>query len=125
MNLTHRTLLAGIGLLALAACGTESPKDKSRPSTDPRHGTQAAIPAPAKKDTVQGLPGMPPVLDPKDVYAADRPNKLSPSSRTSRPASTSRTPSPTPSPSSTRRRTRSSRPSPWAASPSTSSRPGT
>lgn len=31
-----------------------------------------------KKPVVDGLPGMPPVLDPKDVYAADRPNKLSP-----------------------------------------------
>ncbi|MET9967857.1 YncE family protein [Streptomyces sp. NPDC006356] len=76
MNLMHRTLLAGVGLVALAACGTEAARDRTR-STDPR-GTQAAIPAPAKKETVKGLPGMPPVLDPKDVYAADRPNKLSP-----------------------------------------------
>ena len=76
MNLMHRTLLAGVGLVALAACGAEPARDKSR-STDPS-GTQAAIPAPAKKETVKGLPGMPPVLDPKDVYAADRPDKLSP-----------------------------------------------
>ncbi|GHG98123.1 YncE family protein [Streptomyces lanatus] len=71
MNRTHRTLLAALGLLALAACGTESAKDTERP-------TQAAIPAPVKERAVQGLPGMPPVLDPKDVYAADRPNLLSP-----------------------------------------------
>ncbi|MBT2420981.1 YncE family protein [Streptomyces sp. ISL-22] len=76
MNLMHRTLLAGVGLLALAACGTESAKDRNRADESP--GTQAAIPAPMKKKPVQGLPGMPPVLDPNDVYAADRPNKLSP-----------------------------------------------
>ncbi|WP_372497434.1 YncE family protein [Streptomyces muensis] len=77
MNLMHRTLLAGVGLVALAACGTEPARERTR-STDPRGTQAAAIPAPAKKDTVKGLPGMPPVLDPKDVYAADRPNKLSP-----------------------------------------------
>ena len=45
-------------------------------------GTKAALqPAQPKKKTVQGLPGMPPVLDPTDVYAADRPNQLSPAVR--------------------------------------------
>ncbi|MGW1955742.1 YncE family protein [Streptomyces sp. NPDC001920] len=77
MNLTHRTLLAGVGLLALAACGTESATGGSR-AAESRDGTRAAVPAPAKQRPVDGLPGMPPVLDPKDVYAADRPNKLSP-----------------------------------------------
>ncbi|MEA2567628.1 MAG: hypothetical protein QOD49_2805, partial [Actinomycetota bacterium] len=35
---------------------------------------------PTVTGTVTGtaLPGMPPVLDPKDIYAADRPNALSP-----------------------------------------------
>ncbi|MFE9019481.1 YncE family protein [Streptomyces sp. NPDC007808] len=77
MNLTHRTLLAGVGLLALAACGTESATGGSR-AAESRDGTRAAVPAPAKQRPVDALPGMPPVLDPKDVYAADRPNKLSP-----------------------------------------------
>ncbi|QOV41453.1 beta-propeller fold lactonase family protein [Streptomyces ferrugineus] len=75
---THRTLLAALPLLALAACGTESAKGRDRHHPESPHGTQAAVPAPAKEQTVRGLPGMPPVLDPKDVYAADRPNKLSP-----------------------------------------------
>ncbi|MER5937190.1 PQQ-binding-like beta-propeller repeat protein [Streptomyces sp. NPDC001928] len=76
MNHTYRTLLATLALLALAACGTNAPKSEDHAETP--HGTQAAIPAPVKEEPVKGLPGMPPVLDPKDVYAADRPNKLSP-----------------------------------------------
>ncbi|MFM9446888.1 YncE family protein [Streptomyces acidiscabies] len=56
---------------ALAACGTQSGDRKTE-------ATKAAIPAPVKKTVPQGLPGMPPVLDPKDVYAADRPGRLSP-----------------------------------------------
>ncbi|WP_405619372.1 YncE family protein [Streptomyces sp. NBC_00076] len=79
--MTHRTLFkhalirgAALGALAaLAACGAGSEDRATEPP-----GTRAAVPAPAKKKTVQGLPGMPPVLDPKDVYAADRPNQLSP-----------------------------------------------
>ncbi|MFF9280937.1 YncE family protein [Streptomyces griseosporeus] len=73
-----RALLTGTALLAaaaLAACGTGG-KDRQSDGT-----TKAAVPAPAKKNQppgVQGLPGMPPVLDPKDVYAADRPDRLSP-----------------------------------------------
>ncbi|GGS14313.1 hypothetical protein GCM10010269_62040 [Streptomyces humidus] len=73
-NLVKRTLLAGAALAVLAACG--GTKD------GPDGATRAAVPAPAKKavkkPAVDGLPGMPPVLDPKDVYAADRPNRLSP-----------------------------------------------
>ncbi|MEV1026172.1 PQQ-binding-like beta-propeller repeat protein [Streptomyces sp. NPDC050264] len=60
-------------LAALAGCGTEDTADR---------GTQGAVvpvrPAAPKQQAVNGLPGMPPVQDPKDVYAADRPNKLSP-----------------------------------------------
>ncbi|WP_069770517.1 YncE family protein [Streptomyces sp. LUP30] len=74
-NLVKRTLLTGAALAVLAACGAGA-KD------GPDGATRAAVPAPAKKavkkPVVDGLPGMPPVLDPKDVYAADRPNRLSP-----------------------------------------------
>ncbi|WP_367320689.1 YncE family protein [Streptomyces sp. HUAS ZL42] len=73
-NLTKSALIAAAALVALAACG-------SHPKSGPTEaaGSKAAVPAPPrKKNVVQGLPGMPPVLDPKDVYAADRPNKLSP-----------------------------------------------
>ncbi|GAA2931495.1 hypothetical protein [Streptomyces enissocaesilis] len=67
-------LLAGALLAALAGCAGPDPK-----GTTEALGTKgAAPPVKAKKAAPPGLPGMPPVLDPKDVYAADRPNKLSP-----------------------------------------------
>ncbi|MGI5458120.1 YncE family protein [Streptomyces sp. CA-249302] len=67
-------LLATTVLAALAACGAGS-----NHRTDEALGSKAAL-APVRKKTtvVRGLPGMPPVLNPKDVYAADRPNRLSP-----------------------------------------------
>ncbi|NEY34657.1 beta-propeller fold lactonase family protein [Streptomyces sp. PRKS01-65] len=83
MTLTHRhpahrtrvraTLIAGLALAALAACGTDRDERAAEP-----HRTKAAAPAATGKEPVEGLPGMPPLLDPRDVYAADRPNKLSP-----------------------------------------------
>ncbi|MEH0575528.1 MULTISPECIES: hypothetical protein [Streptomyces] len=77
-NLVTSTLLAGAALAVLAACGADGKDGADRAGTD--RATKAAAPAPKKprKPVVDGLPGMPPVLDPKDVYAADRPNKLSP-----------------------------------------------
>ncbi|MEU6845034.1 PQQ-binding-like beta-propeller repeat protein [Streptomyces sp. NPDC046716] len=75
MNPTRRTglLLTAAVLTALTGCGTESSAG---------HAAQDAIkpakPAAPQRQAVHGLPGMPPVLDTKDVYAADRPNKLSP-----------------------------------------------
>ncbi|OQR63696.1 hypothetical protein B6E66_13035 [Streptomyces maremycinicus] len=76
-NLVKRALLAGAALTVLAACGAGGGAGKEGPGG----ATEAAAPAPAKKarkPAVDGLPGMPPVLDPKDVYAADRPGMLSP-----------------------------------------------
>ncbi|SMF80094.1 YncE family protein [Streptomyces sp. Amel2xC10] len=81
-TLLRRALLTGTALsavAALAACGTESKDKADRADQSPK----AAAPAPAhqqqkEKPAVQGLSGMPPVLDPNDVYAADRPNRLSP-----------------------------------------------
>ncbi|MHA5052493.1 YVTN family beta-propeller repeat protein [Streptomyces sp. SD15] len=80
-NVMKRALIAGAVLTLLAGCGSES-KDREKKA----FGTEgAAKPAEsvkpkeqAKPKQPQGLPGMPPVLDPKDVYAADRPNRLSP-----------------------------------------------
>ncbi|WP_018531233.1 MULTISPECIES: YncE family protein [unclassified Streptomyces] len=76
MNVTRTPktglLLAAALLAALAGCGTESPTD--RPAQGAINPVKPAVP----KQAVSGLPGMPPVLNPKDVYAADRPNKLSP-----------------------------------------------
>jgi YVTN family beta-propeller protein len=53
----------------LAACSSGGKDPTAKAATEPEarpHG----IP--------NSLPGMPPVLDPKDIYAADRPNQLSP-----------------------------------------------
>ncbi|GAA2412249.1 hypothetical protein GCM10010433_09220 [Streptomyces pulveraceus] len=69
-------LLGGVLLAVLTGCGTSAEKtnvqavgsEAARPA-EPDH---VAPPAPP------GLPGMPPVLDAKDVYAADRVGKLSP-----------------------------------------------
>lgn len=66
-------LLAGLVLAALAGCGAadEGPAEAL--------GTKGpAAPAKAVPAAPPGLAGMPPLLDPNDVYAADRPNKLSP-----------------------------------------------
>ncbi|MFI5685056.1 hypothetical protein [Streptomyces sp. NPDC051636] len=77
MHPTHaRALVAGAALAALtllSACGggTRHVKDEALVSKPP-------VPPRVKKARVDGLPGMPPVLDPSDVYAADRPNRLSP-----------------------------------------------
>ncbi|MGW2783950.1 YncE family protein [Streptomyces populi] len=73
----RRVLIAGAALTAFAVlpgCGASSGH-----ADQVRATTKAAVPpAPVKKRAVQGLPGMPPLLDPADVYAADRPNRLSP-----------------------------------------------
>ncbi|MFF9410111.1 hypothetical protein ACF1B0_31980 [Streptomyces anandii] len=72
-----RALIAGAACAALAALsgcdsgGTGHHADEALGSKAP------AEPEPRKQQT-DGLPGMPPVLDPADVYAADRPGKLSP-----------------------------------------------
>lgn len=66
-------LLAGLVLAALAGCGSA---DKGPAEALGTKGP--AKPAKAVPAAPPGLPGMPPVLDPRDVYAADRPNKLSP-----------------------------------------------
>jgi YVTN family beta-propeller protein len=70
-----RVLIAGAAFAALAGCGSQATKDHAHEAL----ATKAVVqPAPPKRKTIQGLPGMPPVLDPTDVYAADRPNRLSP-----------------------------------------------
>ena len=52
MNLMHRTLLAGVGLVALAACGTEPARDRSPPPPPPR--PPAAQPPPGDKGARRG-----------------------------------------------------------------------
>ncbi|MER7763300.1 PQQ-binding-like beta-propeller repeat protein [Streptomyces sp. NPDC097619] len=65
-------LLAGLVLTALAGCGAADGEPEALGSKGPARPAKAVPAAPP------GLPGMPPLLDPNDVYAADRPNKLSP-----------------------------------------------
>ncbi|UYQ64532.1 hypothetical protein [Streptomyces peucetius] len=76
--LTKRTaaLFAGAFLVLLAGCaqGGEGAGARGTPAA-----VASATPAGPKKASVgTALPGMPPVLDPEDVYAADRPGMLSP-----------------------------------------------
>ncbi|MEE4494687.1 YncE family protein [Streptomyces sp. BE230] len=76
---TTRTaaLLGGVLLAVLTGCGTapadkgasDAPTEAAAPPARPEHVTPPAPP---------GLPGMPPVLDARNVYAADAPGKLSP-----------------------------------------------
>ncbi|WP_371527058.1 hypothetical protein OG302_13745 [Streptomyces sp. NBC_01283] len=74
LNLTRRTaavIAAGaVVAAALAGCGSDDHADEAL--------STKGIQKPARTKAAPGLPGMPPVLDPKDVYAADRPGKLSP-----------------------------------------------
>jgi YVTN family beta-propeller protein len=71
-----RALAAAAALASLA--GLASCADGPRQARTEALGSKPAA-APAKRPQAPaGLPGMPPVLDPHDVYAADRPGRLSP-----------------------------------------------
>ncbi|MFK8906029.1 YncE family protein [Streptomyces sp. YS-3] len=72
---TKRTaaLLCGLLLAALAGCSSSADKGGNEAL-----GTKGAAQPVPKRAVPQGLPGMPPVLNPKDAYAADRPNALQP-----------------------------------------------
>ncbi|MFF7373434.1 YVTN family beta-propeller repeat protein [Streptomyces tricolor] len=64
---------AATALTLLSACGGGS----REPAGEAPATTAPARPQ-VKKPQVNVLPGMPPVEDPADLYAADRPNRLSP-----------------------------------------------
>lgn len=71
-----RLLAAGAAVTALtllSACG-----GGSRDHADEAAASKAPVQPQVKKPLVEVLPGMPPVDDPADLYAADRPNRLSP-----------------------------------------------
>ncbi|MDQ1008189.1 YVTN family beta-propeller protein [Streptomyces sp. V4I23] len=75
-SLTQRTtvLLVGALLVLLTGCGSGGEQNEAR-------GTKQAAPPVEPRKTAAapaGLPGMPPVQDPQDIYAADRPGMLSP-----------------------------------------------
>ncbi|MFJ2896705.1 hypothetical protein ACIO87_17695 [Streptomyces sp. NPDC087218] len=78
LSTKHTTaLLGGVLLAVLSGCG--APAGKSNVQAV---GSEAAAPPTASRSAVPpvppGLAGMPPVLDAKDVYAADRAGRLSP-----------------------------------------------
>ncbi|POX38856.1 hypothetical protein C3486_21030 [Streptomyces sp. Ru73] len=67
-RLAAAAVLAGV--LPAAGCGGPAPHHEGDGHSPSPGTTQAAA--------ARALPGMPPVLNPRDLYAADRPNKLSP-----------------------------------------------
>jgi YVTN family beta-propeller protein len=72
-----RTLIAGAACAVLAALPACS--QGSAHHTDEALGSKAPVPQrQPERPAADMLPGMPPVLDPKDVYAADRPGRLAP-----------------------------------------------
>jgi len=82
-----RRLRIGIASLALVVAGpaacTATPSAGSTPEVTHSSATPSA-PSPATS-TASPLPGMPPPIDPGDVYAADRPGLLAPAARRARP----------------------------------------
>ncbi|MEU7136425.1 beta-propeller fold lactonase family protein [Streptomyces sp. NPDC046261] len=68
---TAALLTAACALLAASGCGGGRDGGAGKPQ-------QGAHSQGAGRGVPQGLPGMPPLLDPNDLYAADRPNALSP-----------------------------------------------
>src|SRR5581483_12414378 len=76
-----RVAAALAAVLLAAGCGS-APAHEARETTDTVAGGRGggvgvplATPAPSPSPAA-GLPGMPPLLDPADVYAADRPGAL-------------------------------------------------
>ncbi|MFD7874779.1 YncE family protein [Streptomyces sp. NPDC059766] len=76
-----RALLTAAALASvtlLAACGSGSGSGDQAHESAATKAAEIRQPRPEQQADDRNLPGMPPVLDPKDVYAADRPNQLSP-----------------------------------------------
>jgi len=72
--------LAGGGLLLTSACGSPARQQvwQTMTTRTGADGAAASSPAAVPVSVDNRLPGMPPLLSPDDVYAADRPNALSP-----------------------------------------------
>jgi YVTN family beta-propeller protein len=72
-----RPILAAVVAVGCVACSSSS---GGHPASPPPSSPALPTPSPSRAVHVTaaaGLPGMPPVLDPHDIYAADRPGKLS------------------------------------------------
>jgi DNA-binding beta-propeller fold protein YncE len=80
-------LAAAVGLLAACNSGTDDAQVREQPASGTPSATatataRAAAPSPSAHAAAgHALPGMPPVLDPHDIYAADHPGQLSPAVR--------------------------------------------
>jgi len=79
-------MVVGICALGLVGCGGSGAHTPTS-TTHPSHAVGASVttnrgiavpPSSAVGGDASALPGMPAVLDPSDIYAADRPNQLSP-----------------------------------------------
>ncbi|WP_328896475.1 YVTN family beta-propeller repeat protein [Streptomyces sp. NBC_00236] len=70
-------LCGGLLLAVLTGCGT-APADKGASDAPTEAAAPPARPKRVTPPAPPGLPGMPPVLDARNVYAADAPGKLSP-----------------------------------------------
>src|SRR5579859_1839920 len=84
------TAIVTLGLVACGGSGTSTPSTTSTgragtSSTSHTRGTTSPASSAAAGGDASTLPGMPPVLDPRNIYAADRPNQLSPAVRRFRP----------------------------------------
>ena len=79
--------LATVLLVTLAACAHSTPVPAAVSSPVPSASGSAgpSAPAPTTASTASPLPGMPPVTDPHDVYAAAGPGKLAAAVRTAQP----------------------------------------
>jgi DNA-binding beta-propeller fold protein YncE len=74
-------LLAALTLAGVACAGSDSLSGRSAPV-----GAWRSAATPAAPTRPAGLlPGMPAPLDPRDLYAADRPGRVSPRVRADRP----------------------------------------
>ncbi|MEY9871788.1 YVTN family beta-propeller protein [Streptacidiphilus sp. MAP12-33] len=86
-HLATAAALSAATLLVATACSSsgpatgnavEAPKKPAASGSPAAAGATGGTTGAAAKSGDATLPGMPPLLDPKDVYAADRPNQLSP-----------------------------------------------
>jgi YVTN family beta-propeller protein len=88
-------VLAAAGLaVAVVGCSTTSPTPAAHSTPTAKHSTATSAASPSSKPATSGvasrgdtsdLPGMPPLLNSHDVYAADRPGMLSATVRQDRP----------------------------------------
>jgi YVTN family beta-propeller protein len=80
-HLATAAALSTATLLVTTACSAGGPSSSNAMNPPQKSGAANSAVGTAAGQPKSGdsdLPGMPPLLDPKDVYAADRPNQMSP-----------------------------------------------